>query len=85
MKIEKTAEDTITVRGSIGDIFGGILSMGIVLFAYLFTLFLVAVVCIILLGLFIIALPFLALWGIGYGFYKLGNWFGECIDAMASW
>ena len=74
MKIEKTAENVITVSGSIGDALGGIFSMGAILFIYIFVLFLVVVVCILFLGLSILALPFLIVGSTGYGIYKLGQY-----------
>ncbi len=74
LKIEKTAEDVITVSGSIGDTLGGIFSIGAILFVYIFALFLGTFVCLILIGLFIIALPFLIVGVIGYGIYKLGQY-----------
>lgn len=78
MKIEKTfTEDggsKYKISGSIGELFGGILSCGLALITYLFALSLGIFVCFILLGLFILTLPFLIIGGIGYGIHKLGQY-----------
>ncbi len=70
MKIEKTAPDTITVSGSIGDTAGGILSAGIILTGYFLGLLILVFIGLFVLVIIVLLSPLIILAGIGYGIYK---------------